>query len=312
MVINMSLASTSLNQILIMFLIIIIGAICFKIKLIDKDTNKRLSDIVLMLVNPLVILVSYQREFNTTLLKGLLVSLALATITHIFGITLSYLLLRKKKHESDIAIERFAIIYSNCGFMGIPLVNGIYGSEGVFYLTAYLTVFNLLVWTHGVIIMTEKKDKKTIANAFLSPSIIATVLGFLFFILRVEFPYILFKSLDYVSAMNTPLAMIVAGVTIAQTNFIKIFSKFRIYYVSFLKLLLIPFIMLLLFSRFAIDEKVIITSVLLAACPTGAMGTLFALRYGKNSLYASEIFAVTTILSLFTIPLIMALAEYLV
>jgi len=308
----MSFAVIALNQILIMFIIIIIGVICFKVKLIDKDTNRRLSDIVLMLVNPVVIFISYQREFNATLLKGLLISLVFATITHAFGIALSYLLLRKKKHVDDIGIERYAIVYSNCGFMGIPLVNGIFGSEGVFYLTAYMTIFNLLVWTHGVIIMTGKKDKKTITNALLSPSIIATVLGFLLFVLRIEFPNILLKSLDYVGGMNTPLAMIAAGVTIAQTNLIKALRNLRIYYICFLKLLVIPIAMLLLFSCFEIDETIIITSVLLAACPTGAIGTLFAIKFGKNALYASEIFAVTTILSMITIPLIMALAGYLV
>jgi predicted permease len=308
----MSLALTAFNQIAIMFLIIIVGIVCYKIKLIDKDTNKKLSDIVLMLVNPFVILVSYQREFEATLLSGLLISLVLALVTHLFGILLSYLVLRKKKHEADIAIERFAIIYSNCGFIGIPLVNGIFGSEGVFYITAYMTIFNLLVWTHGMITMSGKSDRKTIKNAFLSPSVIATVLGFVLFVSKIMLPSILTEALSYIGNMNTPMAMLVAGVVIAQTDPKELIRKIRIYYITFFKLLFIPIVMLLFFNLFELPRLVLLTSVLAAACPTAATVNLFSLRYDKNYLYASELFAVTTILSMVTIPIVMIFANLIV
>ncbi|MHB8128173.1 MAG: AEC family transporter [Mobilitalea sp.] len=308
----MSLAVTAFNQIVIMFFIIIVGVISYKIKLIDKDMNKKLADIVLMLVNPFVIFVSYQRKFEATLLSGLLISLVLAVITHAFGIILSTIVLRKKNHEADISIERFAVIYSNCGFIGIPLVNGIFGSEGVFYITAYMTIFNLLVWTHGVITISGKSDKKTIIKAVLSPSVIATLSGFVLFISKIMLPDILNESLSYIGNMNTPLAMLVAGVTIAQTDLLKLLGKVRVYYITFFKLLVVPISMLLLFSFFDIPRLVVLTSVLAAACPTAATINLFSIRYEKNYLYASELFAVTTILSLITIPFVMIVANLLV
>lgn len=308
----MSLAITAFNQIIIMFFLILIGILCFKINLIDKDTNKKLSDIVLMLVNPFVIFVSYQQKFESTLLTGLLISLALAAATHIFGILLSMVVLRKKKHEADISIERFAVVYSNCGFMGIPLVNGFFGSEGVFYLTAYITLFNLVVWTHGMITVSGKSDRKSVMKALLSPSVLATFIGFAFFLFRLMLPPTIFRACAYIGDLNTPLAMIVAGSTIAQTNFRALISKLRIYYIAFFKLLFIPIAMLFLFNIFNIPDKVLLTSILAAACPTAATVNLFAIRYGKNYLYASEMFAVTTILSLFTIPMVMAVANLVV
>lgn len=307
-----SLTASALNQILIMLFLIIIGAISFKVKLIDKDMNKRLSDLVLMLINPFMIFIAYQRKFEATLLKGLLISLVMAFATHIFGIIISNLFLRKKNHEKDFTIERFAVIYSNCGFIGIPLVNGILGSEGVFYITAYMTIFNLFVWTHGVILMTGKRDKSTITKAFLSPSVIATILGFLFFTVRIAIPGILLDSLNYVGNMNTPMAMLVAGVTIAQTNIPKVVGKLRIYYITFFKLLFIPLVMLLIFCLFDIPRVVLLTSVLAAACPAAATINLFSIRYDKNYLYASELFAVSTILTIITVPLVMTIAEALV
>ncbi|MDF2484147.1 MAG: putative rane protein [Herbinix sp.] len=305
----MSLAATAFNQIMIMFLIILVGIFCYRIHLIDKITNKKLSDMVLMLVNPIVILVSYQREFEATLLKGLLISLLLAVITHIFGIVIGYVIIRGNKHKSDLAIERFAVVYSNCGFIGIPMAGGLFGSEGVFYITAYMTIFNLLVWTHGIIIMTDKADLKSIGKALLSPSVIATVVGFLLFVTRIMLPDILTNALTYIGNMNTPLAMLVAGITIAQTDLKKLLGKLRIYYISFLKLLFVPIVMLILFRIFDLPEVVLLTSVLAAACPTAATVNLFSLRYEKNYLYASEIFAVSTILSLITIPLVMYVAN---
>lgn len=306
------MAVIAFNQICIMFFIIIVGIICYKTKIIDNETNKRLSDIVLLLVNPVVIFISYQREFEAKLLTGLLISLALALITHLLCIMISILVLRGKKHKADIAIERFAIIYSNCGFIGIPLVNGILGSEGVFYLTAYMTVFNLVVWTHGMITMSGKSDKKSIIKAITSPAVIATLLGFIFFISKIILPDILANAMTYIGSMNTPLAMLVAGVTIAQTDFIKLISKIRSYYIAIIKLLIIPIIMLLIFMQFDIPRIVLLTSILACACPTAATINLFSIRYEKNFIYASELFAITTILSLLTIPLVMFIANWLV
>jgi predicted permease len=297
---------------MIMFFIILIGAVCYKINLIDKDTNKKLADIVLMLVNPFVIFISYQRKFEASLLNGLLISLVLALATHLFCILITYVVLRKKNHEADIALERFAVIYENCGFIGIPLVNGIFGSEGVFYITAHMTIFNLLVWTHGMITMSGRTDRKSIVKAILSPSVIATVGGFIFFVCRIMLPDAAKEAITYVGNMNTPMAMLVAGVTIAQTDIRKLLVKVRIYYIAFFKLLFVPVAVLLMYSPFDIPRIVLLTAVLAAACPTAATINLFSIRYNKNYLYASEIFAVTTILSLITIPVVMIIANLIV
>lgn len=308
----MSLAISAINQIVVMFLIIIVGVIAHKVKLIDIQTNKKLSELVLMLVNPFVIFVSYQREFDTRLLTGLLVSLLLAVITHLVSILVATVVLRKSKQEADLAIERFAIIYTNCGFIGIPLVNGILGSEGVFYITAFMTIFNLTVWTHGFISMNGKSDGRTIIEAILSPSVIATVLGFLCFVTRIQLPSIMVEAMRFIGNMNTPLAMLVAGVTMAQTNIFKALGKRRIYYIAAFKLILIPIAMLLIFRPFPIDRVVLLTSVLATACPTAATINLFSLRYDKNYRYAAELFAVATLFCMGSIPVVMTIADLII
>ncbi len=305
----MSLANTVLNQILIMFILILVGYICYKLKLIDESLNKKLSDLLLMLVSPFLIFNSFQREFSKELLTGLLISLGLAVITHLFGILAAYVLLRGR--NPDVVIERFSVIYSNCGFIGIPIINGIFGSEGVFYITAYITIFNLFLWTQGLIMMNGVQSPKTMIKTLISPTLVFIILGFIFFIAQIRVPAIIFDSMEYVAAMNTPLAMIIAGVTIAQTNIWKIFIKPRIYLAVFLKLIFIPVIVLLIYSKLQLEVPVLAAAVLAAACPTGATGTVFAIRYQKNALYASEIFAMTTLGALITIPVIIAVMDYI-
>jgi len=219
------------------------------------------------------------------------------------------LLLRSRQHEK-VVLERFAVVYSNCGFIGIPLVNGIFGSEGVFYLTAYMTIFNLVVWTHGAITVSGKTDKKSIIKALLSPGVIATVSGFVLFVLGILIPKPIYEAVNYIAGMNTPMAMLVAGATIAQTDIKKLIMKVRIYYVALLKLIVLPIAVLLIFSMFNISRIVLLTLVLAAACPTAATINLFALRFGKDYKYASEMFAVTTILCSITIPIVMIIANY--
>lgn len=307
----MSLANIALNQILIMFLLIITGIISYKTHIIDVTANKKLSEFLLQIVNPLLIFNSYQREFSKELLNGLLISFVLAFVTHFASIGVSYLFLRGK-NKDDVALERFSVIYTNCGFMGIPLINGIIGSEGVFYITAYLTVFNLLIWTQGVIMMTGRQSPKALVKTLISPTIIATLLGIITFAIQIKVPFIVFQSFEYIANMNTPMAMIIAGVTIAQTEIWRAFLKLRIYLVVLIRLFIIPMALLFLYTRFQISGSVITAAILAASCPAAATGTLFALRYNKNSLYASEIFGITTILSLISIPILMGITGVLV
>lgn len=160
--------------------------------------------------------------------------------------------------------------------------------------------------------MTGKKDKKTLVQALLSPSVVATVAGFIFFVAKINLPTVSISALNYIGNMNTPLAMMVAGVTIAQTNIVKLFLKIRIYYITFIKLILIPIAMLFLFVQLNLPEVVMLTAVLAAACPTAATINLFSIRYEKNYLYASELFTLTTILSVVSVPIVMTIAGYFV
>lgn len=304
------MAQTILNQTVIMLILIMVGVLCAKLKLISSATNKELSQFVLQVVNPVVIFMSYQKDYEARLVKNLLLTFALSVLAFAVTLAVAYLLIRKKENRHT-EVERFSAVYSNCAFMGIPLMSALFGDEGVFYLTAFITVFNLVIWTHGVITISGEKNMKQVVKVFYSPTIIAIALGIITFFLKIKLPAVPANALNFIKEINTPMAMIVSGVTISATNVPKLLKNVRVYLVCLVKLLIIPLVLALVLSPFGVDEKVRMTVIVAVASPPAAMCTLFCLRYNKNSVYASEIFAAGTILSVLTLPVVVNLTEKL-
>ena len=162
--------------------------------------------------------------------------------------------------------------------MCIPLINGIYGSEGVLYLTAYLTFFNVLIWTHGLMTMKGERDFSSLVKALISPSVIAVVVGLICYLTNVRLPKVPATALQYIADMNTPIAMVIAGATAAQTNVLKALQNRRIYYVSLCKLLILP--VAGFFAMWILDPPpiVLMTVTIAAACPAATMCTMFAVN----------------------------------
>ncbi len=296
-----------LRQIVIMFIILLIGFGCSMKGLITKEGNKQLSAVALHIVNPLLIFMSYQSDYSSKLLRGLLWSFLLSGLSFAVTIGLSTLLIKKKRPEHDL--ERFSAVYSNCGFIGIPLIRGIYGDEGVLYLTAYITLFNILIWTHGLMTMKGSKDMKSFLNSLKAPSVVAVFIGLIFYLLQIRLPDFLHTSLQYVSDMNTPLAMLIAGSAAAQTNVVKALKNSGLYIVAALKLAVLPLAAMALLHFIPAPHMVQMVVLIASACPVATTGTMFAIQYDKNPERCSEFFAVTTLLSGLTLPVVTMLGE---
>ena len=304
------MAGTILSQTFIMLLIMAVGVICAKLKLISPESNKDLSKLVLQVVNPVTIFMSYQTDYRPELAKNLLVSFGLSAAVFAVLVAGAYILIRNKP-DRDTGVERFSAIYSNCGYMGIPLADALFGAEGVFYLTAFITVFNLVVWTHGVILISGEKDLRQAVKVFYSPTIISIILGVICFFARIRLPELPLTALGYIKELNTPLAMIVSGVTIAATDPLSVIRKKAVWRVCGVRLLILPIVISLLISTLPVAAEVRMVILLASASPPAAMCTLFSVRYGRDSLLASEIFTAGTILSVITMPVAARLTEFL-
>lgn len=293
-----------------MAILIAVGIICYKTKIITNEINRGLSDIALKVATPALLVSSFQRELNKERLSRLGYAALLAVIAIVLAAVIGYVAVRRGKNapkddNGRLSIERFSAIYSNCAFMGIPLINGLYGEEGVFYLTAFYAIFNIAVWTHGVVMMKGETGVRQAAKALASPAIIGIVIGAMLFFLGIALPNFIKETLDYAGSMTTPLGMLVAGAAIAQSDLLKALRKGKIYWICALRLIIIPIATVGLFMLLPFDETVMGITVAAAACPTATICTMFAISYNKDSLYAGEIFAVSTILSALTLPAVM-------
>ena len=290
------------EKIIEMFIIMIGGFIAYKTKLIDSSTTKKMSDLLLMLISPLLIFQSYQIDFDMEHFIGLLWTFFASSITFVIMIVLAGFIFRGK--DEKMPVEKVGAIYSNCGFIGIPLVDGILGTQGVFYLTGYITIFNILVWTNGVWLMTGGGGLKSAWKNLVSPSIIAVFIGIFCFLLQLRLPEIISEPIQMTADMNTPLAMIIAGANLAQADLKNSLKNKRLYFVCFIRLIVFPAVCAIALYLMHLEFQIAFTVFIASACPAGAMTIMFAERYGRDARYASEIFTVTTILSAVTIPLL--------
>lgn len=299
-----------LDQVAVMALLIMIVFLCRHFNIISDEANDKLSGFVINIVNPAMILQAYQIKFDMNNLHGLAVTFGLSVLSYVLAIIVSALF--AKTDEADTSIEKFSIVYSNCGFMGIPLINGLYGSDGVFYLTGYLTAFNLMVWTHGVATVCGKIKKEDLKNILLSPTLIATLIGIILFVCRLSFPKVIYTTVGYVAEMNTPLAMIISGVTVYSTDFRQACKNRKIYKTCAAKLLIVPLTVMLVFTFIPCSAQLKNIVIIATACPTAVTGFILAMKYKKDYMYSSQIFTISTLVSLATLPLIKLICQGIV
>ncbi len=302
----MELSGIVFVQVLIIFVLIAVGFVLSKAGIINEKGTNQMTDILLMIVTPCVLINAYQKEFSGELIVGLVMAAVFSLIIHAVGIIISTLVF-KKEETLRYRVNIFASVYSNCGFMAIPLLSAAMGADGVFYGSVYLAVFTVLYWTHGICLYGGSKKEISLKKIIINPGIIGTALAVILFVAKIKLPYVIDESVKYLAGLNTPLAMIVMGAYLTRVDIKKALKNGAIYAVSLLRLMIIPLIAVAL-ARITNAAPVVAKAVLIsAACPTASVTALMAAKYKLDSTYASEIVAVTTIMSVVTIPLILLL-----
>lgn len=305
------------GQLFVMFLMILVGWVIFRTHLSDHEGNRTIANILLLVANPAMLLNSILSvEYTSEVLHGLLISVVLGFLAHAGAIVTAHLILRGKNQNPDAGLERFMVVYSNCGFMGLPLILATLGPEAVLYLTGYLIPNNVLTWTHGLTQITGKTSRRQVQKGLCSPSIICILIGILCLLLRIHVESHVMRAIDYIGSMTTPLGMFVAGTALAETGLKGIGQRPRLILVTALKLIAAPavtFILLILAGKvIPFGDDIFYVILIATACPTATTSTMMALRYDKDYQYASQVFVISTLLSLITIPAVVSLARMIV
>ncbi|MBE6903140.1 MAG: hypothetical protein E7480_00835 [Ruminococcaceae bacterium] len=298
----MTLAFTVFIRVFIMFLLLLVGIISYKTKLVDDNGVKQLTNILLYVVNPAILLKAFITDFTPELLKGLLIAFALAIVAHIVGILINAVFWSSKKES--VGVLRFASMYSNAGFMAIPLISGVYGNTGVFFSSAYLVIFNLFSWTHGISLINKKQSIKQSLKNCINPVIISIIIGLPIFFFKIPIWNPIYVSIDYVAQINTPLAMIIAGIFVIKSDILSAFKTLKVYKSALLKLFIIPLIMAVIMHLFKVPETIAVTSLIATACPTATTTILFSEKFGADSSLAVKLYTLSTLSSIITLPIV--------
>jgi len=302
-----------IQQVLIMFILAGVGYVCFRTKKITMEGCKTLSNILIYLSLPCVIVNSFLVEYSTERLMGLIYSSLAAALVMTVSLVISRLFFSKD------AILNFASSFSNPGFFGIPLIVATLSNGAVFYIAAFIAFVNLLQWSYGVSLLTTKNDgEKTSWKSYLpspkrllkAPFMIATLVGLFFFLTRIPMPDLIYKSIQYISGLNTPIAMFTIGIYLAQTNPAAMFKNSKLYLLSAVRLFLIPIVsMAVLWFLPETFYEMKLALLIVSACPTGSNVAVYAQLYDSDYSYAVETVIISTLLSVISIPLIVQLAE---
>lgn len=308
----MELSLLLAEQIVSLFLFVAAGYASVKAGLFKSGDSKVISNMVVYICSPCMVIYSFQIELTKDKVQGLLLAAGAAVLVHILLIVWTALLRRPLNLNS---IERASLIYTNAGNLIIPLVAAVMGPEWVFYTNAYNIVQTVLIWTHGSRLIGQQTENWDYKKILMNPNIIAMAAGFFFFAARIHIPEVIGTCLEGFGDMIGTAGMFVIGMVIGNMDLKWVFSRKRPYFVCFIRLLAYPSVIVVIFSviaRMALhrDAKDILLVVFLASsAPAAAMVTQLAQIHNQDSKYASVINVMSIIFCIVTMPLMVMLYE---
>jgi len=298
-----------IQQIIIIFVLIAVGFLAAKFGILREEGARQITDLLLIIVIPCVIIMAFQASFERSLIKNLLIAALLAALTHAAGILISKLIFKSEAPDRRIMLA-YSTIFYNAGFFSLPLLRALLGETGVLYGSVFVAVFNLFAWTYGIRLMNGGNGASK-WKTFLNPGIISLLIALVLVLLNIRLPEIVQTTLRYITGLHTPLAMIIIG-----CQFYLMWRNFNLRDLALWKTvlarnILVPLLMLALIFYLAQDKTLFFASVITASAPTATNTILFATKYRQDVNTAVQTVILTTLLTIVTIPLIMALAMLL-
>lgn len=298
---------TIVTQIFIMFLLMFVGHLLYRRRMIDDQGCKQISALLLNIVTPAVLISSYQRPFDRGEARLLLTAFLLAVLTYLIPLALSRLAYGRsqKPYARD---AQMCIIFSNNGFMAIPLLQALLGSTGVFLGSASIVTGTVIAWTYGAR-MLSGGGRVNFKKILLNPGTLALIGGLLLFVSPWKLPSPLFQAVSYLGSLNTPLAMLVLGAYLSQAKVLTCLKDKTVYRIAFLKLIAVPLLCTALLWLLHADQTVAMALLIGIAAPSGVISAMMAQMFGTDHLFSTRIVAVTTLLSAVTLPLFLVLGS---
>ncbi len=304
-----------ISQIIILAIVVLIGAVAVKFKVITHDSKDMLSKLIFNISLPLMLFTNFLKlDATPRLLANSLIVLTISGAVLFFMLLTGWLTARLFRiKDREAAVFKAHSMFGNIIFLGFPLIYSLYGSEGLLYASMFQFMSNIIMWTVGVIVLTYGNGvswKRSILKVF-NINTLATVIGFVFFLLSIKLPDIIVSPLSELGAANTWLCMLYIGAMLALTNIRGLLRKKSLYIISFNRLIFVPAILIGLFalvsSLFDISPDKLVSSVIIleVAMPCMASVVIMAKELGADDQIAVGNVFVSTIISIFTLPFVL-------
>ncbi|MCI6738031.1 MAG: AEC family transporter [Intestinibacter sp.] len=291
-----------INQMVILFLVMIVGYIANKVKILDKELNQKLSSLVLNVTSPALILYSVSEPVEgdlNTVLQIFLLSVAVYVVLPFIGIFFARIL---KVAKEDRNLYQFMTIFSNIGFMGYPVIQAIFGKEALFFASICNLVFNIFCFSYGVFLISGAGKVSFDYKKLINPGIIFSIIAVVIYLTKWQMPVIIGETSDLVGSITTPLAMMIIGSSLAEIPIKEVVSDIRIYIYTIIKQIIMPILFWWVLKFIVHDAMVLGVLVVLIAMPVGTIAIMFCNQFGGNTSLASKSIFITTLASVFTIP----------
>ncbi|MCL2107360.1 MAG: AEC family transporter [Oscillospiraceae bacterium] len=312
---NIKLAMANLAM---LYLIVAVGVFADRIGWFPEAAARKCTELLFYIITPCVILRAFfTMEYSPAALRGLLIALGCGTLLHLTGILASEPFFRKGKNPLD-SILHYAAVYGNCGYMALPLAQALVGDEGVFYCSAVVLVFQMFSFTHGAYVMSggipgrrlaegEARARFPWRSLILNAGVLPVLVGFPLFALGLRLPELVTQPVGWLASMNTPLAMLMFGTYLSRTNFRAILRGKKLPISLAVKLFAVPSATLAALLLAGVRGPLLHAMLIPASSPSANSTVVFAAKYGNDAGYASQVVAVMSLLSILTMPLMIAI-----
>ena len=301
----MEVAYIVFRQTVVMFLYMFAGYVLYNTGKLTVKGSKDIANMLVWLVIPVVIINSFCVEYS----HGKMIQLAQSALLSALGIAAAMVIAAVifRKHP----VDNFGCAFSNAGFIGIPLVQAALGDKAVFYIVAIVALMNLLQWSYGVSVITGERSAVGLRHLIINPIFASIVIGLALFLTGTgaHLPDIITSSLNGMAALNAPLSMTVLGTYLAQSDIKKMLTLGHLYFVSAVRLLIIPAVTLILFRFIPVDYALFIAVFITLSTPAGANVAVYAQLYDADYPYACQVVAITTLLLIVTLPFMIMAAS---
>ncbi|WP_312815343.1 AEC family transporter [Sedimentibacter sp.] len=290
-----------------LFIIILVGAYASKKNIITQEINKGLTDILIKIALPFMIVSSFMFTYDESIKANVFATFYLSLGAYAVMAAVSIVLLLPVRNDKKTVLH-FANVFVNTGYIGFPVLNSVYGYEGVIYGSIFNLFFVVFLWTYGILLYKGKLDKgylkKEIINLLFNPSIIAVIIGIIIMLCNIEVKGAILSSIKSIGNITGPLSMFIIGVILSKVKIKQHIKDWTVYYGIIIKLIIIP-VAIYLFSLLMKEASIAVYSVIImTSMPASAMTSILAESYNKEKEFAAVIVSATTLISLITVPIL--------